>query len=133
MATTPRVRTPTVRVQCSKGHVVSVTPDEIRLVHRDRVVVGMLTHCPTCNVVDEQPRSPAVLAVLHAFGVTGLVGSTETPGTPGPTDIGIDQARRDAVSLRVMLDHPELWREDAGGEAADPDAPEIAAGPSPAV
>ena len=90
----------------------------------------MLTRCPTCLVVDERTTSAQTIAVLHAFGVTGVVdaGRSHESASVAPHD-----DRRETVSLRVMLDHPELWPLSTAHDDPPPAAKPVVEGSAPTV
>jgi hypothetical protein len=90
-----------VQVHCSNDHDTTLGIEDVAIVHANGTLVGFRFDCPRCGTTNEVDASAETLAVLHAFGVTAL----EPSSRPEPELVG---AEREAVSLRVLLDHPEI-------------------------
>ena len=90
-----------VQVHCSNDHDTTLGIEDVAIVHASGTVVGYRFRCPTCSTLNEVATGPETIAVLHAFGVAAL--GTSTAGAPSPPS-----AHREAVSLRVLLDHPDV-------------------------
>ena len=91
-------------MHCSNDHETILGIEDVAIVHAQGTVIGYRFQCPTCATSNDVPAGPDTLAMLHAFGVnTVLPGAGEAPSPVG--------AHREAVSLRVLLDHPETMAE----------------------
>ena len=90
-----------VQVHCSNDHDTTLGIEDVAIVHANGTLVGFRFDCPRCSATNDVDASADTLAVLHAFGVTALVSSSG----PAPELVG---AKREAISVRVLLDHPEM-------------------------
>ena len=91
-------------MHCSNDHETVLGIEDVAIVHSQGTVTGYRFPCPTCGAINDVPAGPETLAVLHAFGVSAVL-----PGAgDAPTPVG---AHREAVSLRVLLDQPEIAAE----------------------
>ena len=90
-----------VQVHCSNDHDTTLGIEDVAIVHANGTVVGYRFRCPTCFTPNEISASADTLAILHAFGVTSLAKAS----APAPVPVA---AQREAVSLRVLLDHQEV-------------------------
>ena len=91
-----------MRVHCSSGHDTTLTIDDVAIADANGIVIGYRFECPTCSTLNDVAAGPEMLAVLHAFGATSIVAA--------PPDVApkLVSTHRELVSLRVLLDHPEL-------------------------
>ena len=89
-----------VQVHCSNDHDTTLGIEDVAIVHANGTLVGFRFDCPRCGATNDVDASAETLAVLHAFGVTALSPSSR----PGLTL----SEEREAISLRVLLDHPEM-------------------------
>ncbi len=113
-----------VQVHCSNDHETILGIEDVAIVHSQGTVIGYRFQCPACDATNEVPAGPETLAVLHAFGVT-----TVLPGAGEvPTPVG---AHREAVSLRVLLDQPEIAAELFKEPEPAPRVQEQSGSPSP--
>jgi len=111
-------------VHCSNDHETILGIEDVAIVHSQGTVIGYRFQCPACDATNEVPAGPETLAVLHAFGVT-----TVLPGaSEAPTPIG---AHREAVSLRVLLDQPEIAAQRFKEPERAPRVEEQSGSPSP--
>ena len=90
-----------VQVHCSNDHDTTLGIEDVAIVHANGTLVGFRFDCPRCGATNDVVAGAETLAVLHAFGVTALAPSSR----PAPEPVG---AKREAITLRVLLDHPEL-------------------------
>ena len=113
-----------VQVHCSNDHDTTLGIEDVAIVHANGTLVGFRFDCPRCGATNDVDASVETLAVLHAFGVTALSPSSR----PAPDPVG---GKREAISLRVLLDHPEMADALRVQSAPTPRVEEQSGSPSP--